>query len=66
MNLISIVGYGVAGLEPKTQDDYIAYASLISIISGAIMIVLGLFKLGLLVNFLSHPVISGFTSASGQ
>ena len=31
---------------------------------GAIQFLLGVFRLGFLVNFLSHPVVSGFTSAA--
>ena len=33
--------------------------------SGAILLVLGIFRLGFLANFLSHPVIAGFITASG-
>ena len=34
-------------------------------LSGAMLLVLGLFRLGFLANFLSHPVISGFITAAG-
>jgi len=34
-------------------------------LSGAILLVMGLFRLGFLANFLSHPVIAGFITASG-
>ncbi|OSP55756.1 SulP family inorganic anion transporter [Pseudoruegeria sp. SK021] len=34
-------------------------------LSGAILLVMGLLKLGFLANFLSHPVIAGFITASG-
>ncbi|MHA3978207.1 SulP family inorganic anion transporter [Halovulum sp. GXIMD14794] len=34
-------------------------------LSGAMLLVMGLFRLGFLANFLSHPVIAGFISASG-
>jgi len=33
--------------------------------SGAMLVLLGLFRLGFLANFLSHPVIAGFITASG-
>ncbi len=45
-------------------DQYIAYAILLAFIVGVIQFLLGIFRLGFLVNFLSHPVISGFTSAA--
>jgi SulP family sulfate permease len=34
-------------------------------LSGAILLIMGLFRLGFLANFLSHPVIAGFITASG-
>lgn len=34
-------------------------------LSGAILLAMGLFRLGFLANFLSHPVIAGFITASG-
>ena len=44
--------------------EYINYALILALIVGVIQFLLGLFRLGFLVNFLSHPVISGFTSAA--
>ena len=34
-------------------------------ISGLLLLAMGLLRLGFLANFLSHPVISGFITASG-
>lgn len=34
-------------------------------LSGAFLLLLGIFRLGFLANFLSHPVIAGFITASG-
>ncbi|PCI05633.1 MAG: sodium-independent anion transporter [Hyphomicrobiales bacterium] len=34
-------------------------------LSGAILLLMGVFKLGFLANFLSHPVIAGFITAAG-
>lgn len=45
--------------------DYAAAALTLAGLSGAILILMGLFKLGFLANFLSHPVIAGFITASG-
>jgi len=45
-------------------EQYIAYAILLAFIVGSIQFLLGVFRLGFLVNFLSHPVISGFTSGA--
>ena len=45
-------------------DQYITLALLLAFMMGAVQLVLGLFRMGFLVNFLSKPVISGFTSAA--
>jgi SulP family sulfate permease len=37
----------------------------LALISGGLMLVMGLFRLGFVANFLSHPVISGFITAAG-
>lgn len=61
-----LVGAGIQVLQTKSTSDYIAYAILSSLIVGLMQFLLGVFRLGFLINFLSHPVISGFTSASGK
>ena len=57
----------IAGLSPLAEpqtDLFISLAITTALIAGVIQILLGIFKLGFLINFLSHPVISGFTSAA--
>jgi sulfate permease, SulP family len=44
---------------------YVAAAMLLALISGVMLILMGLFRLGFVANFLSHPVISGFITATG-
>ncbi|WP_439149432.1 SulP family inorganic anion transporter [Sulfitobacter sp.] len=44
---------------------YAVAALTLAFLSGAILLAMGVFKLGFLANFLSHPVISGFITASG-
>lgn len=46
------------------SDHYIALAIMMALLVGVIQLVLGLLKLGVVVNFLSHPVIIGFTNAA--
>ncbi|MGA0373773.1 MAG: SulP family inorganic anion transporter [Flavobacteriaceae bacterium] len=46
------------------SDHYISLAIFLALFMGLIQIFLGLLKFGFLVNFLSKPVISGFTSAA--
>lgn len=47
------------------SEGYHLAALWIALISGAIMLALGMLRLGFLANFLSHPVISGFITAAG-
>ncbi|NOX09853.1 MAG: sulfate permease [Gammaproteobacteria bacterium] len=56
-----------AALEPlasSNPEGYLAYAMLLAIMVGGFQFCLGMFKLGILVDFLSHPVVIGFTNAS--
>lgn len=43
---------------------YLDAAIILALLSGVMLILMGLFRLGFLANFLSHPVISGFITAS--
>ncbi|WP_461209273.1 SulP family inorganic anion transporter [Desulfocurvus sp. DL9XJH121] len=56
-----------ASLEPLAaagSEGYIAYAILLAILVGLFQLSLGILRLGLVVNFLSHPVVNGFTNAA--
>jgi ribosomal protein L33 len=56
-----------ASLEPLAtagSEGYIAYAILLSLLVGIFQLLLGFLRLGLVVNFLSHPVVNGFTNAA--
>lgn len=55
---------GVSELAVAGSDRFIQLAILTAFGVGLIQLLMGLFKLGFLVNFLSHPVLSGFTSAA--
>lgn len=55
----------VGNLELSSQAEYIAAAITLAFLSGLILLVMGVFRLGFLANFLSHPVIAGFITASG-
>jgi SulP family sulfate permease len=43
---------------------YAAYASLLAFLVGIFQFALGALKLGFVINFLSHPVVVGFTNAA--
>ncbi|MBW2659732.1 MAG: STAS domain-containing protein [Deltaproteobacteria bacterium] len=56
-----------ASLEPLAtagSPEFIAYSILLALIVGIFQFSLGVLKLGLVVNFLSHPVVNGFTNAA--
>lgn len=55
---------GVAALAETGSEAYIIWAIALAFLVGLMQVALGLFRLGFLVTFLSHPVISGFTSAA--
>ncbi len=55
-----------AALEPIAtagSEAYIAYAILLALSVGVFQLALGVLRLGLVVNFLSHPVVNGFMNA---
>ena len=58
-----IVATGVSTLALVGTDRYISIAILLALLVGIIQFLMGVFKLGFLVSFLSKPVITGFTSA---
>ena len=45
--------------------DYLTAATTLALLSGILLLLMGYFKLGMITNFLSHSVISGFITASG-
>lgn len=59
-----LVAAGLGTLAISTVENYIVLAILLAFLVGAMQFILGLFRMGFLVNFLSKPVISGFTSAA--
>ena len=54
----------LAVLAVPGSPDFIALAIMLALLVGIIQLLLGVFKLGVIVNFLSHPVIVGFTNAA--
>lgn len=56
-----------ASLEPLAtagSEGFIAYAVMLAFLVGLFQFLLGVLRLGLVVNFLSHPVVNGFTNAA--
>ena len=59
-----LVAAGVSVISEAGTENYITLAILLAFMMGVTQLALGLFRMGFLVNFLSKPVISGFTSAA--
>lgn len=56
-----------AALQPLAAsgtENYLMYAAVMALLVGVFQIALGLFRLGVLVDFLSHPVVVGFTNGA--
>jgi len=62
--IVSLMTAAALGpLATAGSDAYVAYAILLALIVGGFQFALGALRLGLVVNFLSHPVVNGFTNA---
>ncbi len=64
--VVSLMTAAAVGKIAETGSaDYIAAALTLAFLSGLFLMLMGVFRLGFLANFLSHPVIAGFITASG-
>ena len=62
--VVSLVTATALGpIAAGSPEGYLAYAMLLALMVGAFQLSLGVFRLGVLVDFLSHPVVVGFTNA---
>ena len=59
-----LVASGLSSLASPGSIPYIQLAITLTLLVGVIQFGMGLVRLGFLVNFLSHPVLAGFTSAA--
>ena len=64
--VVSLMTAAAVGKIAATgTPQYIEAAITLAFLSGAFLLMMGVFRLGFMANFLSHPVISGFITASG-
>lgn len=54
-----------SSVAPQGSAEFIAAALILALLSGLILLLMGVLRLGFLANLLSHPVVSGFITASG-
>jgi SulP family sulfate permease len=63
--MVSLLVYvGTSQLATPGSSEYVSLVLLLTLMTGLIQWILGLLRMGFIVNFLSHAVISGFTSAA--
>ncbi|MCW4152739.1 SulP family inorganic anion transporter [Halomonas sp. 18H] len=55
----------LGGIAEPGSAEYVGAALVLAALSGLMLVGMGVLRLGFLANFLSHPVISGFVTASG-
>ena len=55
----------ISRISAPGSEEYIFAAITLAFLSGVFLLAMGIFRLGFMANFLSHPVISGFITASG-
>ena len=53
-----------SGVAAPGSPEYVTAALILALLSGLILVSMGVFRLGFVANLLSHPVISGFITAS--
>lgn len=64
--VVSLMTATAAGsVAAQGSPEYVTAALILALLSGLILLVMGLLRLGFLANLLSHPVVSGFITASG-
>jgi sulfate permease, SulP family len=63
--VVSLMSAAALGnIAAQGSANYIAGALTLAALSGAMLLLLGICRLGFLANFLSHPVVAGFITAS--
>ncbi|MBE0490584.1 MAG: sulfate permease, partial [Halomonas sp.] len=60
-----MTGAALSGVATPGTPEYLQAALVLSLLSGLMLAAMGMARLGFFTNFLSHPVIAGFLSASG-
>jgi len=55
----------ISQIAAQGTPEYLGAAIAMAFVSGLLLVAMGLLRLGFMANFLSHPVVSGFITASG-
>ena len=54
----------ISQLAPHGSEQYYAYVILLALVSGVFQVTFGMMRMGVLLNFLSYPVLMGFINAA--
>ena len=63
--IAALTAVAVAAAAPESTDDAIRAVATLAVLTGAILLAAGAFKLGFLANFISLPVLAGFKAGTG-
>jgi len=61
VSLLSAAALSDLAIDPSS---YALYAALLALIVGVFQFMLGVLRIGFIINFISHPVVNGFTNAA--
>lgn len=59
-----MVGTSLAPFAAAGTPEYLSYAILLALLSGLILLILGMLRAGAVTNFMGHPVVAGFSTAA--
>ena len=62
--VVSLLTAAALGEIVTDPSSYAVYAALLALIVGLFQLTLGILRMGFIINFLSHPVVTGFTNAA--
>ena len=62
--IVSLLTAAALGDLVTDPDSYAVYAALLALIVGLFQFMLGILRMGFVTNFISHPVVNGFTNAA--
>ena len=54
----------ISQIAPHGSEQYFSYAILLALVSGVFQVAFGVMRMGVLLNFLSYPVLMGFINAA--
>ena len=62
--IVSLLTAAALGDLVTDPESYAVYAALLALIVGVFQLLLGILRIGFIINFISHPVVNGFTNAA--